>query len=122
MMSSTLGAHALVCRSQGGDYDAKEESKVLSKAQVPDQRAGVNILKDRLPPIYAELLCHSLPGLESKAEAKLEETKKSLETIGPESIGQIAMIIEYQYVLKHSMFRGAGNCINYSFPDGRRRN
>jgi hypothetical protein len=99
--SSTLGAHTLVCRSQGGDYDAKEESKVLSKAQVPDQRAGVNMLKDHLPPVYAELICHSLPGLESY---KLREAKKRLETIGPESIDQNEMIIQYQSVLKRTMF------------------
>jgi hypothetical protein len=104
-MSSAFGAHALVCRSQGGDYDAEEESNVLSKAQVPEQRAGVNMLKDRLPRLYATLLRHSLPGLESSAKAKLREAKQSLETMGSEPINQNDMIMQYQSVLKRSLFK-----------------
>jgi hypothetical protein len=78
---------------------AKGESKLLSDEQVPEKRAGVHTLKGRLLPIYAELMCHSLPGLESsdkfKFEAnilrlKLEEAKKPLKTIGSEPLAVVS--------------------------------
>ena len=103
-ISLKLGSHALVCRSAGGDYDTKEESKVLSQAQVPEERAGVDTLKGRLPPVFAEMMRHSLPGLESSAKAKLEESKKILESIGREPINQATMILHCQSVLNRSLF------------------
>jgi hypothetical protein len=91
-LPSKLGAHALVCRSAGGDYDTKEESKVLSEAEVPEKRAGVDTLKDRLPSVYAELMRTSLPGLKKKAQDELRDSKTRLETIG-QPIDKITMIL-----------------------------
>jgi GTP-binding protein EngB required for normal cell division len=102
-LSSKLGAHALVCRSAGGDYDTKEESKVLSAAEVPEKRAGVDTLKDRLPSVYAELMRTSLPGLKKKAQDELRDAKKSLETMG-QPIDKITMILHCQSVLNRSLF------------------
>jgi len=102
-LPSKLGAHALVCRSAGGEYDTKEESKVLSEAEVPEKRAGVDTLKDRLPSVYAELMRTSLPGLKLSAENKLRDAKKRIDNIG-EPIDQITMILHCQSVLNRSLF------------------
>ena len=99
--SSTLGVHAVVCRVEGGrEYNLSAESKVLSNAQVPLERAGVKGLKDRLPPIYAKLIRSNLPGLKVSIETKLSVAETQLERLGHAPLGQIAMIIECQTALK----------------------
>jgi len=99
--SSTLGVHAVVCRVEGGrEYNLSAESKVLSNAQVPLERAGVKGLKDRLPPIYANLIRSNLPGLKVSIETKLSVAETQLERLGHAPLGQIAMIIECQTALK----------------------
>ena len=97
--SLALGAHAVVCRSNGGAYDAKEESRVLSVQPLPEQRAGVQTLKNRLPPIYAHLIRANLPGLKATTEDKLDAAQKQLERIGHQPLAPASMICECQTVL-----------------------
>ena len=63
---------------------------------MPEERAGVHTLKGRLLPLYAELMRHSLPGLDKKMfeanilRLKLEEAKKPLKTIGREPLAVVS--------------------------------
>ena len=54
--------HIWLPRCQGLRSTSVRREKVLSETQVPGERAGVDTLKGRLPPVFVELMRHSLPG------------------------------------------------------------
>ena len=89
----------MVCRSGGKEYNFEDENRVLKETQVPDQRAGVQTLRDRLPTIFAELIRTNLKGLKASAECKLDTAQTQLESIGHEPLDPNTMISECQRVL-----------------------
>mmetsp|Transcript_7297 Transcript_7297/g.13536 ORF Transcript_7297/g.13536 Transcript_7297/m.13536 type:complete len:627 (-) Transcript_7297:69-1949(-) len=95
--------HAVICRMQGGSkYDADNEVNELKAMCIPAKRAGVATLKDRLPPLYAELIRTNLATLESNINSLLEKTKDKLQEIGEEARSGDDMLRECQTVLLQS--------------------
>ena len=94
----------MVCRSGGKEYNFEDENRVLKETQVPDQRAGVQTLRDRLPTIFAELIRTNLKGLKASAECKLDTAQTQLESIGHEPLDSNTMISECQRVLTRKFF------------------
>ena len=71
----------------------KDENRVLKETQVPDQRAGAQTLKDRLPTLFAELIRTNSPGLKASADCKLDTAQKKLASIGHEPLDPNTMTI-----------------------------
>ena len=94
-----LGAHAVICRTNGKGYDSAEETRELFSAGVPAARGGIDNLKGRLPRIYAELIATNLPLLKASAEQLLHASKQELHTLGDAPLEPIAMIRECQRIL-----------------------
>mmetsp|Transcript_14631 Transcript_14631/g.25910 ORF Transcript_14631/g.25910 Transcript_14631/m.25910 type:complete len:628 (-) Transcript_14631:71-1954(-) len=95
--------HAVICRMQGGSkYDPDNEVNELKAMCIPAKRAGVAMLKDRLPPLYAELIRTNLATLESNINSELEKTKDRLQEIGEEARSGDDMLRECQTVLLQS--------------------
>ena len=83
----------MVCRSGGQEYDLKDENRVLKETKMPDRRAGVQTLKDRLPTLFAELIRTNSPGLKASADCRLETAQKELASIGHEPLDPNTMTI-----------------------------
>ena len=98
-----LHPHAVVCRVQGRpSYDQDEEARILTDMGLPDARAGVTTLKERLPPLFAELIRTNLPVLEANIKAICQETTAKLREIGEEPQGASAMLRECHLALQKS--------------------
>ena len=99
-----LSPHAVVCRVKGRKaYDADGETKILKEMNLPDARAGMRSLTERLPPLFAELIRSNLPTLLNSIEAVISATRIKLHDIGEEPKGRDAMIRECQSILERCL-------------------
>lgn len=102
--SDKLQPHAVICRMSGKDaYDAEVEMKELKDMNLPTSRFGMSALKKRLPPLFADLICTNLPGLERNIKRKLEDMQNGLGKVGTEPTSGDAMLLECQRALQTSL-------------------
>jgi len=102
--ADNLRPHAIICRIQGeNQYDADKEAKTLEDMSLPGVRSGVAALKDRLPPLFAELIRTNLPALEKNIESALHKAQVKLRQVGENEKSGDAMLLECQSVLVDSL-------------------
>jgi GTPase SAR1 family protein len=93
-----LGPHAVV--SVGGDGklrvgnkgDLEERQQLVGTYLLPETRAGVNALKERLQPLFASLIKKNLPILKHNVSSILNQTELKLEKIGMEPASSLQIM------------------------------
>lgn len=95
-----LGAHAVITAPDGNaaNYDASSEAEHLERLGVR-ARAGIDMLKHRLPEMYAELIRTNLPHLRESVETAKNEAHEGLNRVGDEPADGTMMIKACQDVL-----------------------
>mmetsp|Transcript_27758 Transcript_27758/g.73639 ORF Transcript_27758/g.73639 Transcript_27758/m.73639 type:complete len:639 (-) Transcript_27758:131-2047(-) len=112
----TLRPHAVICRIQGkSQHDAEEEAKVLADMNLPGERSGMAALRDRLPPIFAELIRTNLPTLEKNIEQALQKAQDNLRHLGENEKTGDAMLLECQSILQDTLVSGMRQPISKHF-------
>ena len=97
--SDPLGPHAVVCRALGGqNYDSEYEDGAFSK--MASSHTGVLALRERLQPLYIELIRTNLSTLEKNALTNLLAAQSSLRKLGDMPLGATPMLREAQRSLK----------------------
>ena len=97
--SDPLGPHAVVCRALGGqNYDSEYEDATFSK--IVSSHTGVLALRERLQPLYIELIRTNLSTLEKNAQTSLLAAQSSLRKLGDMPLGATPMLREAQRSLK----------------------
>jgi len=102
--TSSLLPHAVVCRvkSKAGDmlYDQMAEREILSRAGISEDRAGIAMLKERLPPMFSERIAAEIPRLDRKARELLNEATQDLRLVGRQPQGGESLIVIVQKMLQ----------------------
>ena len=94
-----LGPHAVVCRALGGSsYDSESEAETF--CDMPSKHTDIASLKERLQPLYIELIRTNLPTLENNARVAKKAAEASLHKLGELPLSPVAMIREAQRALK----------------------
>ena len=83
-----LGPHAVISIGKDGalradmEGDVAEEKQLVQEYNVPESRAGILSLKERLQPMFANLIKTSLPALKKNVSDRLNETQFFLNKVG----------------------------------------
>ena len=97
-----LSPHAVICRFDGDDYDAELEIRTLKSKGFSSNRSGVSVLKERLVPLFAELIQTNLPNLQDAVVRIIKNTTSALDQIGHEPLASDAMLLDCTQVLQKS--------------------
>jgi len=98
-VDDSLGAHAVVCRALGGSgYDGESEAETFG--DMNSKHTGIASLKERLQPLYVDLIRANLPTLESSARDAKKVAEASLHKLGELPLSPVGMIREAQRALK----------------------
>ena len=107
--NSGLGPHAVVCRAGGGaeyssddEQDAFRDNATLTHTNAKHPRMGVKSLRERLPPLFAQLVQTNLPVLADSASRSRDEAATALRRLGDEPLSSNDMLRECQRVLVDS--------------------
>eukprot|EP00392_Amoebophrya_sp_AT5.2_P009608 g9636.t1 len=93
LLTSELGPHAVICSSGGKGYSEGSEAQILhAELGLPESRAGIPALRDRLPAIYAALIRNNIDGVMQQVQDKKHEARQELTQIG-EKAPSIAGVI-----------------------------
>lgn len=95
-----LSPHAIICRPNGKDYSSDAEAEMLSKHRLPEERSGVNSLRDRLPKLLCRLISTNMPSLKKQVKQVLKENQKYLIEIGIEAPDNTRILLQIQEVLQ----------------------
>ena len=88
-----------MCRALGGSgYDSESEAETF--VQTSSWHTGIPALKERLQPLYIELIRSNLPNLEKNALVAKTAAEAALRKLGDTPLGSIPMIREAQRSLK----------------------
>jgi len=93
-----LSPHAVICCPKGKEYCHSFEKEKLS--ELPEKRAGIMSLKERLPALLCELIRTNLPGLEQQIDEEIRKNSDNLLKIGenPPDNHQILMNIQANFI------------------------
>ena len=97
-----LGPHAVISIGKDGKLrvnssgDIEEKNQLVREYRVPESRAGILTLKDRLPPIFANLIKRSLPVLKLEVISLSEETRHLLNKVGAHAASPTEAIVRCQ--------------------------
>lgn len=100
-----LGPHAVISLGKDGKLRInktghEEEMKQLTEEyKLPQSRAGITTLKERLQPLFANLIKQNLPKLKQSVSNRLDETLKQLESVGKEPPLPIEIMFKCQTCL-----------------------
>ncbi|CAB9504208.1 Interferon-induced GTP-binding protein [Seminavis robusta] len=93
-----LGPHAVISIGTDGklrsdrEGDTAEASQLLNQYQVPQSRAGILTLKERLQPLFARLIKQYLPLLKQNASDSLNEAQTYLQKVGEKPVSKNHMV------------------------------
>ena len=93
-----LGCHAVVCRHAGkADYDATIEIKEFEKLGINKlKNIGLLNLKNRLPPLFSDLIKKELPNIKDELLDNIKKEKEILKKIGISKLDSRSIIREYK--------------------------
>ena len=93
-----LGCHAVVCRHKGKrDYDAAIEMKEFEKFGINKlKNIGLSNLKNRLPPLFSDLIKKELPNIKDELLDNIKKEKEILKKIGISKLDSRSIIREYK--------------------------
>jgi GTPase SAR1 family protein len=93
-----LGCHAVVCRHKGKeDYDAAIEMKEFEEFGINKlKNIGLSNLKNRLPPLFSDLIKKELPNIKDELEDNIKKEKEILKKIGISKLDSRSIIREYK--------------------------
>jgi GTPase SAR1 family protein len=93
-----LGPHAVVSVGSdsklrvGKEGDLDEQQQLVGTYNLPESRAGVIALKQRLQPLFASLIKKPLPLLKQNVSNTLNQTVAKLEKIGKEPVSPLQIM------------------------------
>ncbi len=103
MINSTkdneLGAHAVISRPNGKDYNSEAETKILSSRTIPPERAGISSLKKRLPKLLCNLIETNLPEMKRNISKILYDSNERLSVIGSFKPDPTSILFHIQSIL-----------------------
>jgi len=92
-----LGCHAVICRYEGGlDYDATIEMQKFEEHEIHKfKNIGLSNLKNRLPPLFSDLIKKELPDIIKELSTNIIKEKEELKKIGENKSDPSKILIEY---------------------------
>ena len=96
--NNELGCHAVICRHAGNtDYDATIEMKEFEKLDINKlKNIGLTNLKNRLPPLFSELIKKELPNIKDELFNNIKKEKEELKKIGITKSDSRSILREYK--------------------------
>ena len=93
-----LGCHAVVCRHKAKpDYDATIEMEKFEKFGINKlKNIGLSNLKNRLPPLFSDLIKKELPNIKDELLDNIKKEKEILKKIGISKLDSRSIIREYK--------------------------
>jgi GTPase SAR1 family protein len=95
-----LSPHAIICRPNGKEYSYDDETGLLSKYGLPEERSGVKSLRDRLPKLLCKLISTNMPLLKKQVKQVLKENQQQLIEIGIEAPDNTRILLQIQEILQ----------------------
>ncbi|CAD7924812.1 unnamed protein product [Amoebophrya sp. A120] len=93
-----LGRHAVINFVKGGEGPMEEtrEEEMLVGLNLPKERVGVIRFRERVQPLFANLIATHIPALATSIRLRLAECKRALEKIGrePQSDQELIMAVK----------------------------
>lgn len=95
-----LGPHAVISIGEDGQLRVDEEGDNLEKRQlvetygVPESRAGIIPLKQRLQPLFATLIKRNLPHLKGSVSENLNEAQSHLAKVGEVPLSSVELVFK----------------------------
>jgi len=95
--NDVLGCHAVICRYEGGlDYDATIEMQKFEEYEIHKfKNIGLSNLKNRLPPLFSDLINKELPFIIKELSTNIVKEKEELKKIGENKSDPSKILIEY---------------------------
>jgi len=95
--NDVLGCHAVICRYKGGlDYDATIEMHKFEECEIHKfKNIGLLNLKNRLPPLFSDLINKELPFIIKELSTNIVKEKEELKKIGENKSDPSKILIEY---------------------------
>ena len=93
-----LGCHAVVCRHKAKpDYDVAIEMKEFENFGINKlKNIGLSNLKNRLPPLFSDLIKKELPNIKDELLDNIKKEKEILKKIGISKLDSRSIIREYK--------------------------
>ena len=93
-----LGCHAVVCRHKAKpDYDATIEMEKFEEFGINKlKNIGLSNLKNRLPPLFSDLIKKELPNIKDELLDNIKKEKEILKKIGISKLDSRSIIREYK--------------------------
>ena len=93
-----LGCHAVVCRYKAKpDYDATIEMEKFEEFGINKlKNIGLSNLKNRLPPLFSDLIKKELPNIKDELLDNIKKEKEILKKIGISKLDSRSIIREYK--------------------------
>jgi GTP-binding protein EngB required for normal cell division len=93
-----LGCHAVVCRHKAKpDYDTTIEMEIFEEFGINKlKNIGLSNLKNRLPPLFSDLIKKELPNIKDELLDNIKKEKEILKKIGISKLDSRSIIREYK--------------------------
>jgi len=93
-----LGCHAVICRHEAKpDYDATIEMEKFEEFGINKlKNIGLSNLKNRLPPLFSDLIKKELPNIKDELLDNIKKEKEILKKIGISKLDSRSIIREYK--------------------------
>ena len=97
-VNKELGCHAVICRHDAqADYDATIEMEKFEEFGINKlKNIGLSNLKNRLPPLFSDLIKKELPNIKDELLDNIKKEKEILKKIGISKLDSRSIIREYK--------------------------
>ena len=97
-VNKELGCHAVICRHDAqADYDATIEMEKFEEFGINKlKNIGLSNLKNRLPPLFSDLIKKELPNIKDELLDNIKKEKEILKKIGISKLDSSSIIREYK--------------------------
>ena len=97
-VNKELGCHAVICRHDAqADYDATIEMEKFEEFGINKlKNIGLTNLKNRLPPLFSDLIKKELPNIKDELLDNIKKEKEILKKIGISKLDSSSIIREYK--------------------------